>query len=169
MHIPIHNVAPTSAQNTTYGFIYCVSTSPWLIVSATCELKMKYAMNPQNAAHATAFIGVKTRVVIMQETASAASFMPFKKVINNANTNEAAIINANISRVLDDDSSNGICNVLQYITGAFKCFSDVLVLHHFDIVVVVVEHIADIIEIDAVNYMLNMLDFITIVDNIVVI
>ena len=97
VQIPIHEVAPTKAQNTTYGFIYCASTNPRLIVSATCELKMKYAMKPQNAAHATAFNGVKTRVVIMQETASAASFMPFKKVINNANINEDATINANIS------------------------------------------------------------------------
>ena len=69
-------------------------------------------MNPQKAAHATAFSGVKTRVVIMHETASAASFIPFKKVINNANINEAAIMNTNISRILDDDSSYCISNVL---------------------------------------------------------
>ena len=54
-------------------------------------------MKPQNAAHATALRGVRTRVVIMHYTASAASFMPFKNVMSNANINEDATINANIS------------------------------------------------------------------------
>ena len=134
VQIPIHEVAPTKAQNTTYGFIYCASTNPRLIVSATCELKMKYAMKPQNAAHATAFNGVKTRVVIMQETASAASFMPFKKVINNANINEDATMNANISRVLNDDGSYCICNVFQDIAGTFECLCDILILDQLDII-----------------------------------
>ena len=112
VQMPIHDVAPIKAQNTTYGFIYCASTSPRLMVSATCELNMKYAINPQNAAQATAFNGVKTRVVIMHDTASAASFMPFKNVINSANINEAATINANISGILNDDGSYCISNVL---------------------------------------------------------
>lgn len=139
VQIPIHDVAPIKAQNTTYGFIYCASTSPRLIVSATCELKMKYAMNPQNAAQATAFNGVKTRVVIMHDTASAASFMPFKNVINNANINEAATINANISGILNDDGSYSICNILQNIARAFKCLGNILVLDQLDIISLVIE------------------------------
>lgn len=70
---------------------------PCDMVSATWELKMKYAMNAQKAAHATAFKGDMTFVVIRQETASAASFMPFKKVINSANIKEAAMTKTNIS------------------------------------------------------------------------
>ena len=35
VHIPIHKAAPTKALNTTYGFMYCASTSPRLMVSAT--------------------------------------------------------------------------------------------------------------------------------------
>ena len=127
------------------------------MVSATCELKIKYAMNPQNAAHATAFNGDNTLVVMIHETASAASFMPFKKVINNANINEAATMNANISRILNDDSSYCIGYILQNVARTLKSLRDVLVLHHLYIVGVAVEHIADIIEIDAVYDMLYVL------------
>ena len=92
---------------------------PCDMVSATCELKMKYAMNDHNAAQATAFNGDITFVVMMQETASAASFIPFKKVISNANIKEAAMIKTNISRVLYDDCSNCVCYVLDDVAGAF--------------------------------------------------
>ena len=109
------------------------------MVSATCELKMKYAMNPQKAAQATAFNGVRTCVVIMQDTASAASFMPFKNVINNAKINEEATMNANISRVLDDDGSYSICNILQYVARTLKCLGDVLILDQLYVVSLVVE------------------------------
>ena len=70
---------------------------PCDMVSATCELKMKYAMNDHKAAQATAFSGDMTFVVIRHETASAASFIPFKKVISNANIKEAAMIKTSIS------------------------------------------------------------------------
>ena len=100
---------------------------------------MKYAIKPHNAAHATALNGVKTRVVIMHDTASAASFMPFKNVINNARSNDAAMMNTNISRFLDDDGSNGIRNVLYHIAGILESLSDVFILHQFNIISIIIE------------------------------
>jgi hypothetical protein len=58
---------------------------------------MKYAKNDHKAAHPTALSGVNTFVVMRHDTASAASFMPFKNVINKANINDAAMMNTNIS------------------------------------------------------------------------
>lgn len=100
---------------------------------------MKYAIKPHNAAHATALNGVKTRVVIMHDTASAASFMPFKNVINNARSNDAAMMNTNISRFLDDNGSNGICNILYHIAGILESLSDVFILHQFNIISIIIE------------------------------
>ena len=106
---------------------------------------------------------------MMHETASAASFMPFKKVINNANANEATMMKTNISRFLNNNCSDGICNILQHIAGIFESLGDILVLDQLYIFVIVVKQIADIIEINAVNYMLDMLYLVTVVDYFIVV
>ena len=91
-------------------------------------------MKPQNAAHATALRGVSTLVVMRHDTASAASFMPFKNVINNANIKEAEMAKTNISRILYDDCSYCVGNILQDVARALKSLSDVFVLDQFNIV-----------------------------------
>ena len=95
---------------------------------------MTYGITVEKTAIFRMKNGMDTLVVMRHDTASAASFMPFKNVINNANIKEAEMTKTNISRILNDDCSYCVGNILQYVARAFKCLSDVFVLDQFNIV-----------------------------------
>lgn len=72
-------IAPDSAPKTTSGSTICGSTTPLLIVPATCRPKTAKAMKLKNAAQQTAVTGRSTRVATMVAIELALSCSPFRK------------------------------------------------------------------------------------------
>src|SRR5713226_5886626 len=138
-------MAPRSPARITHWSTTLVSTTPLPTVVATWTPKPNAATKLKNAAHATAWSGVSTRVETTVAIELAASWKPLMKSKTSATrmmkmTAVSTGRGARASRHLEDDPLDHVRHVLAPVRDGLEGLVDLLPLDHLDRIARRLEH-----------------------------